>query len=100
MKSRVAVPVSSVCRLCGGAYLCKSQSKELKKTLKQNPGYHAVDDLLKLHNARVDRDIKMSKREAAKIDSTEDVLNYVTHKAFSPDNENWSLVDNKYIRYT
>lgn len=87
------------CVLRGGVFLTKTQHKELKKTLSQYSEHKDIDEVIAEHNARIDREVKASKRDAAKLSNKEDVLNYVRHKAFSPDNVHWSILEDKLIRY-
>ena len=86
--------------VCGGAFLTKTQHSELKKTLLQMEGYTDVDAVIFAHNARINRDIRASKRMAAYITDRTALLEYVRHKAFSPDNEHWAILEDRLIKYS
>lgn len=86
--------------------LTKVQQKELKTTLTEIRETRDVADVIAAHNARLDSIWGTSKKtrvrtktDAAKIYSEEDVLAYVEHKFFAPENQNWSLVNGRLIGF-
>lgn len=88
-------------------YLVKSQHAALKATLAAQAGYLDLQQALQVHNQRIEALMaqtssaaKRRKLEACRIEDISALEDYITSKAFSPENVTWKYVNGQvaYVR--
>lgn len=73
--------------------LTKSQHAHLKTELTKAGRAMDVHELLQHLNAT-------ARKAQQRVDTADQILDYVRAKASAPDNEHWSITDDKFVRYT